>query len=696
VIKRHYPFGLIFVALLMATLACSLGGSKAVPLGETYRSDNGGFSLQKVPDFEFEEFWGMVYMSPADADDIVGPFIIAYGGLAEEPISIDDLLDQMKGEAEGAQFRDPKKTKIDGVEGYLVEFSGNEDGQDMNGKLFVATPHPQQEFYMTAIAPEARWKELEPIFDAVLKSVTFFEAEPIDFGLEDWEWDDEEDWDLVFEEDDPYLGDIYEHAYGFSFRQIAGYDLIDNNDTIVMYKSGLDAAQGGTFTIIYQVLPTPMTKDYLYDNPFGSSSMYHSQRPYILNEVDGVMFDFDETVGGEDVHGQVFLTLLSPTVYFNVFVEAPASEWENVQPIYEALLDSFEFSDDVAALGDQVQPIRQWAVWAEASSEYSSHDYSAMQATGAPDVDFCEENPLAWASAAADTEEYLVLHYETPVIPTELTIYQSHNPSQVVEIQFIDTDGETWWMWYGDPEVITSCPDVWTHTIELDETFYTDTVVIWVDQSVLGLGWVEIDAVELVGYPQGAVVASVPDEPRAEGPTGDVPTNYSGKMAGPVYQGWIDIVIGETMEADLDRIMTIEGRKSTDSWKPRESHKQTYLYDMPWAGMTAYISVTTDGWVYKKNVTSNTHPDDMNLTTVNRATYEELKAIYDRDKVIPYSVMANMLESPGFLREQWIGEEDGIVRSTYTWYNANGDRISGIFLDGRLTGAMGLNFIVAE
>lgn len=150
------------------------------------------------------------------------------------------------------------------------------------------------------------------------------------------------------------------------------------------------------------------------------------------------------------------------------------------------------------------------------------------------------------------------------------------------------------------------------------------------------------------------------------------------------------------LAAHLDRIMTIEGRKSTDSWKPRESHKQTYLYDMPWAGMTAYISVTTDGWVYKKNVTSNTHPDDMNLTTVNRATYEELKAIYDRDKVIPYSVMANMLESPGFLREQWIGEDDGIVRSTYTWYNANGDRISGIFLDGRLTGVMGLNFIAAE
>jgi hypothetical protein len=79
-----------------------------------------------------------------------------------------------------------------------------------------------------------------------------------------------------------------------------------------------------------------------------------------------------------------------------------------------------------------------------------------------------------------------------------------------------------------------------------------------------------------------------------------------------------------------------------------------------------------------------------------RETYEQLKAIYDRDKVIPYEVMANMLGSPGFLREQWIGEDDGIVRSTFNWYNASGDRITGLFLDGRLTGIMGLNFIEAN
>lgn len=210
---------------------------------------------------------------------------------------------------------------------------------------------------------------------------------------------------------------------------------------------------------------------------------------------------------------------------------------------------------------------------------------------------------------------------------------------------------------------------------------------------MLGLGWAEIDAVELVGYPMGSTSTTVQEEPEVQIPSLlDIPENFSGLMAGPVYQGYASIVIGETKEADLDRIMTIAGRESTDSWKPRESHKQTYLYDMPWSGMTAYISVTVDGVVYKKNVTSGKYPDDYALPTVNNENYEILKGIYDRDKVIPYEVMANLLQSPGFIREQWLREDDGKIVSTYFWHSADGYVLSGIFYDGLLTGMAGLSY----
>jgi len=58
--------------------------------------------------------------------------------------------------------------------------------------------------------------------------------------------------------------------------------------------------------------------------------------------------------------------------------------------------------------------------------------------------------------------------------------------------------------------------------------------------------------------------------------------------------------------------------------------------------------------------------------------------------------MANMLQSPGFLLDQYYREDDGKMVSTYSWYNAKGDRITGIFFDGLLTGMMGLNFIESD
>jgi hypothetical protein len=550
---------LVILVLVMAALACRFGGKSEPLLGETYQSDEGGFILQEVIGYSFDDTFGIVNMTAPGGETDVGPGIMVMGGLVEQAYSNDDLLEVMRSQSETIEVAKGKKTKVGGVEGLTADLKGEYGGQQVVGKMLVAMPREQQQFVMLALAPEARWKELAPIFDALVDSVAFIDA-----------------------------------------------------------------------------------------SPFVSSEPFADDQP------------------------------------------------EPLMPL----------SPDTPAIVEELEEIRQWAIYAEASSEYTSSDWSAMRSTGAPDVEVCGDDVNAWAPLSPDTEEYIILQYETPVNPTELVIHQSYNPSQVVEIQFIDITGETWVLWTGDPEEVSDCPDVWTHTIELDEVFYTDTVVVIVDQSVMGWGWVEIDAVELVGFPQGGTqiaqsdVSQDPVEPgQPEVPSTEneaAPTNYSGLMAESIYQGWVDIIIGETMEADLDRIMTIPGRKSTDSWKPRESHKQTYLYDLPWDGMTGFISVTNEGWVYKKSVSSTVHPDDYILTTVNQATYEELKAIYDRDKVIPYADMANLLGSPGFLREQYFREEDGMIVSTYNWYNTAGDRMVGLFFNDRLTGIIGLSFIPAE
>lgn len=370
------------------------------------------------------------------------------------------------------------------------------------------------------------------------------------------------------------------------------------------------------------------------------------------------------------------------------------------------LEESETLSEDplpVSPVVDEPQLIRQWATNAIASTEYSSTDWSAMQTTGAPDVDVCGSDPKAWSPAYIDTEEFIEVFYDEPVIPTELVIYQSYNPSQVVEIQLVDPDGEAWMLWYGEPETVSNCPDMWTHTIALDEPFLVKSVVIFVDQGWMDVGGVEIDAVELVGYPEGAepnvLLQTLPEQPPETSQNSnnvmeeDVPVNYTGLMAGTVYQGWLNVVINETKEADLDMIMTIPGKKSTENWKPRPDHKDTYLYQMPWDGMIGYISVTTDGVVYKKSINPNHYPNDYALATVNQDIYDQLNAIYNRDKVIPYPVMANLLGSPGFLIEQYHRVDDNLLISLYNWFDGKGGRISGYFLNGKLTGMAGLAYI---
>ena len=136
-------------------------------------------------------------------------------------------------------------------------------------------------------------------------------------------------------------------------------------------------------------------------------------------------------------------------------------------------------------------------VSARASSEYGNPDWAASQATGEPDVYDCGDNTSAWASYDSDTIEWIELTYKTPVVPTSVSIYQNYNPSQVVEVQLIATNGSKYIAWSGYPENIDICPDVMEITVE--KNILVNKVRITIDQRVSGWGWNEMDAVELVG-----------------------------------------------------------------------------------------------------------------------------------------------------------------------------------------------------
>jgi hypothetical protein len=143
----------------------------------------------------------------------------------------------------------------------------------------------------------------------------------------------------------------------------------------------------------------------------------------------------------------------------------------------------------------------QWAVDAEASSQYGDEGYSPLQATGAPDTPIAGDKPTAWASKDANAgEEELVLYYDVPVFPYRVDIYESYNPGAVVAVEAYHAESDQWvLLWEGDSTVEETPIRVFSPVLERVD-FKTDTIRLILDTSIVS-GWNEIDAVRLSGRP---------------------------------------------------------------------------------------------------------------------------------------------------------------------------------------------------
>ncbi len=143
--------------------------------------------------------------------------------------------------------------------------------------------------------------------------------------------------------------------------------------------------------------------------------------------------------------------------------------------------------------------VSQWAAGAEASSEFANPEWAALQAVGEPDTTRCGDYATAWATAGSDTVETLVLTYTQAVHVVGINIVQSFNPNQVVRVELVGSFGRAATVYEGEPyQVDQPCPFILAIPVERTNARF-DRLRITVDQSVLGLGWNEIDAVELIG-----------------------------------------------------------------------------------------------------------------------------------------------------------------------------------------------------
>jgi hypothetical protein len=140
--------------------------------------------------------------------------------------------------------------------------------------------------------------------------------------------------------------------------------------------------------------------------------------------------------------------------------------------------------------------LSQWAIAAEASSQFGFPDWSVTRATGAPEIDACTDDSRAWASARGNGVEWLRLRYAQPVYTTEVRIYQTLGRGAIFRVSLVNEDGTAQRIWEGE-DTDRTCPGVLVVTVPQTAERIVG-VHIDLDESRTGF-WNQIDAVELIG-----------------------------------------------------------------------------------------------------------------------------------------------------------------------------------------------------
>ncbi len=154
------------------------------------------------------------------------------------------------------------------------------------------------------------------------------------------------------------------------------------------------------------------------------------------------------------------------------------------------------------------------------SSQYSTTNYSAGKALGAPDVPSCSDNSNAWASLTADGQrEYLELGFALPQQVNRIQIYQTFNTGAIDTVYVRNASNGNWVQVYVATAALGACIHVLKIKIPLT-SFNVDAVRIAVNSPAIST-WNEIDAVSIEHFIQNSLLI-----------------NGSAEDDAPVVEGW--------------------------------------------------------------------------------------------------------------------------------------------------------------
>lgn len=151
----------------------------------------------------------------------------------------------------------------------------------------------------------------------------------------------------------------------------------------------------------------------------------------------------------------------------------------------------------------QYETISMYATGALASSDGlpGSHEFSALQATGEPDVMACMDDPNAWSPELAEItpgvapngdtiDEFLELTFPEAVYVSQVQIFESLNPGAIVAVDLESSVGAApvlvlWENFAGDGPA--PCPSAFVIDVLEGTTDYRyDRVVVYLDTNLVG------------------------------------------------------------------------------------------------------------------------------------------------------------------------------------------------------------------
>lgn len=136
-----------------------------------------------------------------------------------------------------------------------------------------------------------------------------------------------------------------------------------------------------------------------------------------------------------------------------------------------------------------------WYIWRDLSRvNRPARNWGPEQATGAPNTLMAGDIVTAWASRTPDgQDEWLLLEYDHPVIPTAVLVHETYNPGSLVKVTAFKLDGTEVEIWKGvDPTAAGT--DKGVSEVPVKVNFKTNRVKIYLDSKAV-IGWNEIDAV---------------------------------------------------------------------------------------------------------------------------------------------------------------------------------------------------------